>query len=100
LQSLMVLHGDPADPAHRYVQRMQQAVRVLYGQASPSEALAAAQLELSPLDLDGFLREVAANAGYAGVADVRYAPTGAAVMVRADAFSLEDVVTHILRHAD
>lgn len=49
LQSLMVLHPDPGDPAHRYVQRMQQAVRELYGQASPSEALVAAQLALSPL---------------------------------------------------
>lgn len=100
LQSLMVLHPDPADPAHRYVQRMQQAVRVLYGQASPSEALEAAQLAREPLDLDAFLREVAANAGFAGIADVRYTPAAAPVMVRADAFSLEDVVTHILRNAD
>jgi two-component system OmpR family sensor kinase len=100
LQSLMVLHPDPQDPAHRYVQRMQQAVRVLYGQASPSEALAAAQLELAPLDLDSFLREVAANAEFAGIAGVRYTPLDAPVTVRADAFSLEDVVTHILRNAD
>jgi hypothetical protein len=70
----MVLHPDPNDPDHRYVQRMQQAVRVLYGQTSPSEALAAAQLELAPLDLDAFLQQVAANAGFAGIDDVRYAP--------------------------
>ncbi len=100
LQSLMVLHPDTADPAHRYVQRMQQAVRVLYGQASPSEALAAVQLELAPLDLDEFLRLVAANAHYAGIADVRYAAFGQPVTVRADEFSLEDVVTHVLRNAD
>ncbi len=100
LQSLMVLHPQPADPAHRYVQRMQQAVRVLYGQASPSEALAAAQLELAPLDLDAFLRHVAANAQFAGIADVRHAGSGEAVRVRADEYSLEDVVTHILRNAD
>lgn len=99
LQSLMVLHPDPADPAHRYVQRMQQAVKVLYGQASPSEALAAAELELAPLDLDAFLREVAANAGFAGIADVRYQPLERPAMVRADAFSLEDVLAHILRNA-
>lgn len=99
LQSLMVLHPDAGDPAHRYVQRMQQAVKVLYGQASPSEALAAAQLELAPVDLDAFLREVAANAGFAGIADVRYAASGRPLVVRADAFSLEDVVTHILRNA-
>ncbi|MGV3569743.1 MAG: sensor histidine kinase [Ramlibacter sp.] len=100
LQSLMVLHPHPDDPAHRYVQRMQQAVRVLYGQASPGEALAAAQLELAPLDLDRFLRHVADNAQFAGVADVRYDGPGTAVGVRADEFSLEDVVTHILRNAD
>jgi signal transduction histidine kinase len=99
LQSLMVLHPDASDPAHRYVQRMQQAVKLLYGQASPSEALAAAQLELAPLHLDAFLREVAANARFAGIDDVRYAPLGTPVPVRADAFSLEDVVTHILRNA-
>ena len=99
LQSLMVLHPDPDDPAHRYVQRMQQAVRVLYGQASPGEALQAAQLDLSPVDLDAFLRDVAGNAGYAGIDDVRYAPAGTPVMVRADPFSLEDVLAHILRNA-
>ena len=99
LQSLMVLHPDAGDPAHRYVQRMQQAGRVLYGQASPSEALAAAQLELAPLDLDTFLREVSANARFAGIEDVTYRADGGAAMVRADAFSLEDVVTHILRNA-
>ena len=99
LQSLMVLHPDADDPAHRYVQRMQQAVRVLYGQASPSEALAAAQLELAPLDLDRFLRHVADNAHFAGIADVRYGG-GQPCPVRADEFSLEDVVTHILRNAD
>jgi signal transduction histidine kinase len=100
LQSLMVLHPDANDPAHRYVQRMQQAVRVLYGQASPSEALAAAHLELAPLDLAGFLRHVADNAHFAGIADVRYAAGAAPCPVRADEFSLEDVVTHILRNAD
>jgi two-component system, OmpR family, sensor kinase len=99
LQSLMVLHPDPNDPDHRYVQRMQQAVRVLYGQVSPSEALAAAQLELAPLDLDAFLQQVAANAGFAGIDAVRYAPCDHPVRVRADVFSLEDVVTHILHNA-
>lgn len=99
LQSLMVLHPAADDPAHRYVQRMQQAVKVLYGQASPSEALAAAQLELSLLDLDAFLRDVADNAQFAGVEGVRYEALRQPLMVRADAFSLEDVVTHVLRNA-
>lgn len=100
LQSLMVLFPDAADPAHRYVQRMRQAVGALYGQASPREALKAAQLELTPLDFDDFLTNVASNASFAGIADVRYERVGRPIMVQADEFSLEDVVTHILRNAD
>ncbi|HSV50651.1 MAG TPA: HAMP domain-containing sensor histidine kinase [Burkholderiaceae bacterium] len=100
LQSLMVLHPDSADTSHRYVQRMQQAVKVLYGQASPSEALQAAALQLNPVDLDAFLCNVAANAHFAGVHHVHYAGGGAPMLARADEFSLEDVVTHILRNAD
>ena len=53
LQSLMLLHAGDADPSRRYVQRMQQAVKVLYGQASPSEALAAATLEATLLQQPG-----------------------------------------------
>ena len=100
LQSLMVLHASPEDASHRYIQRMQQAVRVLYGSASPSEAIEAAKLELAAVDLNEFLLKVAGNAHYAGVDNVRYVAATAAVMVRADEFSLEDVVTHILRNAD
>jgi two-component system OmpR family sensor kinase len=96
----MVLHPNANDAGHRYVQRMQQAVRVLYGQASPSEALQAANLVVGTLDLDAFLRDVASNAHFAGIGDVRYQGAGAALPVRADEFSLEDVVTHILRNAD
>ncbi|MDR0226565.1 MAG: HAMP domain-containing histidine kinase [Burkholderiaceae bacterium] len=99
LQSLMVLHG-PDDPGHRYVQRMQQAVHVLYGTASPAEALQAANLPQGRLDLDAFLTHVAANAHFAGIAGVAYAGGVGAVIVRADEFALEDVVTHILRNAD
>lgn len=100
LQSLMVLHGDPQDASHRYVKRMQQAVRVLYGTASPSEAIRAADVAVDVLDLDDFLRHVADNAPYAGIADVRYESAGQAVWIQADAHSLEDVVTHVLRNAD
>jgi two-component system, OmpR family, sensor kinase len=100
LQSLMVLHPQSHDAGYRYVQRMQQAVKVLYGQASPSEALQAASLELQAIDLDRFLRHVADNAHFAGIDNVRYLREGTPVMVRADEFSLEDVVTHILRNAD
>ncbi|HVZ44823.1 MAG TPA: HAMP domain-containing sensor histidine kinase [Ramlibacter sp.] len=99
LQSLMVLFPDPGGPAYRYVQRMRQAVAALYGQASPREALQAAQLELEPLDLDEFLFHVASNAAFAGIEGVEYRRVGR-VVVQADEFSLEDVVAHILRNAD
>jgi signal transduction histidine kinase len=100
LQSLMVLHPKPDDEGHRYVQRMQQAVKVLYGQASPSEALQAANLEVGTIELDEFLHHVAGNAHFAGIEGVRYQRIAKPVIVRADEFSLEDVVTHILRNAD
>jgi two-component system OmpR family sensor kinase len=99
LQSLMVLHPKPDDEGHRYVQRMQQAVKVLYGQASPSEALQAANLDVGTVDLDQFLHHVAGNAHFAGIEGVRYQRAASPVMVRAEEFSLEDVVTHILRNA-
>jgi signal transduction histidine kinase len=104
LQSLMALHGQPGDPSERYISRMQQAVRVLYGQASPSEAFASSQLSLAPLDIDAFLGHVADNARYIAIDAVDYAAdyatAGRPVMARADEHSLEDVVTHVLRNAD
>ncbi len=99
LQSLMALHGGNGDPSARYIARMQQAVRLLYGQASPSEAFEATRLALQPTDLDAFLSEVAANAQYIGIEGVDYSPLGRPLMVRADEHSLEDVVTHVLRNA-
>ena len=100
LQSLMVLHAATDDASHRYIQRMQQAVRVLYGTASPSEALEAATLRVEALDLNAFLYHLAANAHFAGVMDVRYERAADPLPVRADEFPLEDVVTHVLRNAD
>jgi signal transduction histidine kinase len=100
LQSLMALHGGPGDPALRYITRMQQAVRVLYGQASPSEAFQATQLQVQAVDLDAFLGHVAGNAGYIGIDGVVYEGPRAPLPVRADEYALEDVVTHLLRNAD
>jgi K+-sensing histidine kinase KdpD len=101
LQSLMVLHGSSDDASHRYVQRMQQAVRVLYGSASPSEALEAVTLQMDTLDINQFLQNVADNAHFAGVLNVQFqADSLPSTLVRADEFSLEDVITHILRNAD
>jgi signal transduction histidine kinase len=100
LQSLKALHAQADDPSARYIERMQQAVQVLYGQASPSEAIEARALDLAPLDLDAFLAQATANAGYVGIEGVLYRGPGRACHVRADEYSLEDVVTHVLRNAN
>jgi signal transduction histidine kinase len=103
LQSLMVLHGQTDDPSHRYISRMQQAVRVLYGSASPSEAFESTQLQIQALNIRDFLHHVARNASHAGIEGVVFEDEGAsqdALWVRADEYSLEDVVTHVLRNAD
>jgi signal transduction histidine kinase len=100
LQSLLALHPGESDSSHRYLRRMQQAVRVLYGQASPTEAFEATTLPVNALDIDEFLRHVADNAPHAGIAEVRYTGTGSPCLVRGDAYALEDVVTHVLRNAD
>jgi signal transduction histidine kinase len=100
LQSLMALHADPADASRRYVSRMLQAVRVLYGNASPSEAIASTTLQLQALDLEEFLANVAANAPYMGIEQVVFVAAGRPVQVRADEYSLEEAVTHVLRNAE
>ncbi|MEN9868076.1 MAG: hypothetical protein RL748_3666, partial [Pseudomonadota bacterium] len=108
LQSLLVLHGDEHDPSNRYIHRMQQAVRILYGSASPSEAFQSSVLEVAVVDLTAFLSHVASNAHCVGIDNVVFErsslPDGAApdapVLVRADEYSLEDVVTHVLRNAE
>ncbi|MDK2123362.1 sensor histidine kinase [Parachitinimonas caeni] len=100
LQSLMALHAAPDDPSQRYISRMQQAVRVLYGSASPSEAFQSTTLQVAAMDIDGFLQNVAGNAPCVGIENVQYQSLGQPVWVRADDYSLEDVVTHILRNAD
>ena len=99
LQSLIALHGAPDDASRRYILRMQQAIRVLYGSASPSEAFQSTTLQLATLELNGFLEAVAANAPHAGIVDVRYDGPGEAVVVRADEYPLEDVITHVLQNA-
>lgn len=100
LQSLMALHPTPDDASHRYLGRMQQALRVLYGTASPSEAFESATLQVLSLDVNGFLQHVARNAPDAGIAKVLFEGHAGPVLVRADEYSLEDVVLHVLRNAD
>ncbi len=97
LQSLLALHGSSEDPSHRYISRMQQAVRVLYGSASPSEAFQSSTLQVQAIDIAEFMRNVADNAD---VADVSCATADGPVPVRADEYPLEDVFSHILKNAD
>jgi len=101
LQSLMVLHGAPEDPSSRYIQRMQQAVRVLYGSASPSEAFQSTQVTLVPICLNEFLKHVAENAPAIGIENVQVlnAATSESIYADADEYSLEDVITHVLQNA-
>jgi signal transduction histidine kinase len=100
LQSLAALHGGKEDPGLRYIERMRQAVRVLYGSASPSEAIGSATLQVSPLRLQRFLATVAANAVHAGIVDVSYTGPEDPLEVSADEYSLEDVITHVLSNAN
>jgi len=100
LQSLMVLHGSADDQSHRYINRMQQAIRVLYGRASPSEAFQSSELQIGEIDLAAFLRHVADNAPCIGIDDVRFHGPNEPLLARADEYSLEDVVTHVLRNAE
>jgi signal transduction histidine kinase len=97
----MVLHGAPDDPSARYIQRMQQAVRVLYGSASPSEAFQSTQVTLAPICLNEFLRHVADNAPAIGIENVQLRNDAAseAIYAEADEYSLEDVITHVLQNA-
>ncbi len=99
LQSLMALHENTHDPSRRYIERMQQAVHILYGSASPSEAILSASLSVGSVDLQAFLRHVANNAAEAGLPDVVFEDAGGPVIVRGDEHSLEDVVAHILSNA-
>ena len=100
LQSLMVLHPGADDASHRYIQRMQQAVRVLYGSASPSEAFEGTSLALQSLDVDRFLRHVADNAAHAGIDAVEFErQQSEPLLVRGDEYALEDAVTHVLANA-
>ena len=99
LQSLMALHANGDGQSTRYLARMQQAIRVLYGNASPSEAFQASVVQVGELDLSACLEHVAANAPCAGIDNVRFVGAGQAVLARADEYCLEDVVTHVLRNA-
>jgi signal transduction histidine kinase len=100
LQSLMAIHGNEDDQSNRYIHRMQQAIRVLYGSASPSEAFQSTILQVTEIDIVIFLKNIAENAPCVGIPNVKFVSEHNSVMVRADEYSLEDVVTHVLRNAE
>jgi signal transduction histidine kinase len=79
---------------------MQQAIRVLYGSASPSEAFELSTVQAGRVDLNAFLAAIASNAPSAGISDVHFTPGDKPLWVRADEYPLEDVVTHILKNAE
>jgi signal transduction histidine kinase len=99
LQSLLALHADGADTSRRYLERMQAALHLLYGQASVGEAVAQASAERKRFDLAAFLREVAANAPHAGIDHVVAKGCDEACEVVADPLKLEDALTHLLTNA-
>ncbi|MBH9552017.1 sensor histidine kinase [Inhella gelatinilytica] len=99
LQSLLALHAAADDPSRRYLLRMQAALNLLYGQASVGEALDRASAQRERLDLAAFAREVAANAPYAGIADVHTEGATEPLWVWADPLKLEDALTHVLTNA-
>lgn len=100
LQSLMVLHSSSKDESHRYISRMQQAIKVLYGSATPSEAFQSTVLQIGELNLTEFLHHVSTNAPHAGIGGVLFDSNLGTIVVKADEYSLEDVVTHVLKNAD
>ncbi|TAF99258.1 MAG: sensor histidine kinase [Burkholderiales bacterium] len=99
LQSLMALHAKSDDPSKRYIERMQQAVRVLYGSASPSEAIASSEMDLRHLELNLFLTQVAENASSLDIENVRFSFHENEVRVNADEYALEDAIAHVLTNA-
>lgn len=101
LQSLLALHGNADDQSYRYIQRMQQAIRILYGSASPSEAFQSTTLQINEIDITTFLKNIAENAQCVGIDNVEFIVAQKNnIIVKADEYSLEDVITHILRNAE
>lgn len=99
LQSLLALHAGTGDTSRRYLERMQAALHLLYGQASVGEAVARARAEREHFDVAAFLREVAANAPHAGIEDVVAVGCSEPCDVVADPLKLEDALTHLLTNA-
>ena len=77
------------------------AARNLLGAAIEGRDIRLAIRHPQALDLVAFCREIAANAHYAGIAGVSFSTAlPEPLPVRAEAYALEDAVTHVLRNAD
>jgi K+-sensing histidine kinase KdpD len=79
---------------------MQQAIKVLYGSASPTEAFSAATPVLGLVELNQFLAVLCESAVELGLAPVQLSKMSQKIMVRADEYWLEDVLGHLLANAD
>jgi len=99
LQGLSAVVDKDDDRAQRYIQRMLQALKTLYGNASPAEALEQATIHDERVDVALFLRSVARNALGVGIAGVELAGADQPTWVRADEAGLEDAITHVLTNA-
>lgn len=99
IQSLKALHEEPSDPSYDYIKRMDRAVKTLYGNAAPEDAIVGVDLEEEAVDLNIFLESVAANAPKAKLTGVRYVSANRSVMVRIDPSAFADVLTHVLQNA-
>ena len=101
LANLQALHASDNDPSKEHIARMHAAVQLIYGSASPGDAMSSAEAEVESFDLVTFLKKVARNspAGI-GVQSVSYAGPEQEVLVRADRGKLADALEHILTNAN
>ena len=90
--------SDRWDQSHRYINRMQQTIKVLYGHATPVKLFNQRFCKLV-VDLNLFLKHVAENAPHTVFQQLNISRRWV-IVVKADEYSLEDVVTHILKNAD
>lgn len=84
----------------RYVQRMQQALDVLVGSASLSDAMSGMTVEREPFDIAEFLQQLAQNCALESIYNVVYEGVRTSVIARGDTFALETAMSHVLSNAD
>jgi signal transduction histidine kinase len=98
LQALVNLHPSGTD-ARRYIDRILSALPHLQLGLAAEDAIAAREIELSPVELNEFLSEIARNAGLVNVPDVLFVGALADLVCDVDADALGDVLENIIRNA-